>query len=83
MMASSSRPKLGVGSSSHGTFLKDLSLGDKCRGTVSTGVTIGNTSEEQLVVGQGISVSTKTHIQATTQNVDPEERYGRYSHEKH
>lgn len=50
----------------HGTFLRDLTLGDKIKGTVSTGISTGErTSEEELVDRQGISVSTEMQIHNT------------------
>lgn len=51
----------------HGIFLKDLTLGDKIKGMVSTGVTTGSrrTSEEKLVGLQGIIISTETQIKSS------------------
>ena len=79
IMSSTTRSKAGV-SSGHGRFLKDLSLGDKGRGTIFTGVTTGNTSEEQLVLGKGIAVNTKTHIEASNKSLD-ESMYEPKGHE--
>jgi len=60
---SSRKPNAPTEYDDHGKFLKDLTLGDKIKGMVSTNVGTGSrTSEEGLVNQQGISVSTETKI---------------------
>jgi len=77
---SSKTPRANTASTDHGSFLRELSLGDQSRGTVSTGVTTGSrTSEDQLVETQGISVSTNTQIIQSPQTIHNEEIVGRAS----
>jgi len=71
------KPKIAAEYSEHGDFLIELSLVDRAKGSVSTGVTAGNrTSEEELVGRQGISVSTNTRIEASSYKMDIEEGMG-------
>ena len=48
----------------HGTFLKDMSVGNKTNGKVSTGVSTGGDriSEEEPIEQQGITITTETQI---------------------